>query len=285
MREVTNMKVVGHIQRGVATAVREMGRAAALLTLVGGGLIWFTPCLRLLPAMLQGEAQLDQINLIIQRETLEKEARRQPQNAEVAAQLALACFNLFEADQAFRSYERAIALDPQNPTYHRDLAEAMLSFRKEAAAYYRCDYKDVPALSFAESWKALDIDPQNRKLAREFAQSIYQYRVDGAEDTAIEAWRRVRDLSEAEQDVKEAHLHLSRWLMRKGAYGPARAHLRRAQGYQETGLLEMTTASLERAIEINGERHPRSHGRKRPFLRKARPQDLSSFAVDQRYVA
>jgi len=78
------------------------------------------------PALAEGMSAIEAKNWIAAIDSLAAAVKRDPGNADIFNLLGYAYRNLGKLDQAFRLYERALALDPQHRGAHEYVGEAYL---------------------------------------------------------------------------------------------------------------------------------------------------------------
>ena len=147
-----------------------------------------------------------------------------PKNPAAWNQIANFCAEHGPLTNAFVDYAKAIALNPAEPVYYRNLATTVYLFRKDAMAFYGLTEPQVFDKSLALYHQAMKLDPQNFLLATDYAESYYGIRPLRTND-ALAAWTNALQIAHDENERQGVNLHLARLKMAVSRYAEARAHL------------------------------------------------------------
>jgi tetratricopeptide (TPR) repeat protein len=160
--------------------------------------------------------------------------------------------------KAFEYYEKAIALNPREPTYYQNLATSVFLFRKDAMEYYRCEEPAVFDRSLELYRKAMALKPDDFLLASDYAMSFYGIKPPAslAEDARIQAQAKLHDqaiaawenaLRIAGDDVQRegVHIHLARIKINARRFSEARAHLEAVSNPVYADIKATITRNLE----------------------------------------
>lgn len=142
--------------------------------------------------------------------------------------------------KAFPAYEKAIALNPFEPTYRYNLGTVVFLFRKDAMAYYHCDEAAVFRRALEHYREVRRLRPHNFRYAFDVAQTWYGVKPDPADTSeerkaneaavahsALQSWHEALDLADNDRDRDGIFLHLARWHLRLGQWDAVRTNLAR----------------------------------------------------------
>lgn len=117
---------------------------------------------------------------------------------------------------AFACYEKAIALNSQEPLYYHNFGAVVFSFRNEAGEYYQLTNAEVFDKTLSLYKKALELDPKNFDLAEDIAQTYYGIKTSDQLSTmarpqeALDAWQYAASLAPSEFEKQGVRIHLAR---------------------------------------------------------------------------
>jgi tetratricopeptide (TPR) repeat protein len=125
---------------------------------------------------------------------------------------------------AFAAYEKAIALDPNEPVYYHNFGTTVYLFRKDAREFYGIAEAQVFDKALMLYSNSVRLDPTNFLLAADFAQSYYGIRPLRTND-ALHCWTNAMKVATTDSERQGVHLHLARIKNSVGRFDEARAHL------------------------------------------------------------
>lgn len=143
------------------------------------------------------------------------------------------------APKAFECLDRAIALQPAEALYLRNLAMLVASSREEAQAYYRLADEQAALRRALELYRqARHLDPHNFTLATDLAQLYYSIEPPAPKDPAqaaaaaerfadeaLAAWQAARQLARTDLERQGVSIHLARICLAQARWETARQHL------------------------------------------------------------
>jgi tetratricopeptide (TPR) repeat protein len=173
----------------------------------------------------------------------ETAAQLDPKNPAAWNQIANYCGEHGPLTNAFVNYAKAIALNPAEPVYYRNLATTVYLFRKDAMAFYGLTEPQVFDKALALYRQAMQLDPQNFLLAADYAESYYGIRPLRTND-ALAAWTNALQIARDDNERQGVNLHLARIKMAVGCLAEARAHL----GNVTNAAFADTRLRLERLV-------------------------------------
>ena len=115
-----------------------------------------------------------------------------------------------DPEQAFRCYEKALALAPQEPLYYQNYAAAVFLFRQDAGYHFQLEASGVLAKVLELYGRAQELDPDNFLLAEKIAQTHYSLPAPGKPQAALQAWKKAESLAPGEFERQGVALHLAR---------------------------------------------------------------------------
>jgi tetratricopeptide (TPR) repeat protein len=130
--------------------------------------------------------------------------------------------------KAFEHYEKAVALNPEEPVYLQNFATTMYLFRKDAMELYEIDEPEVFNRSLALYRKAIKLDPENFPLAADYAQSYYGIRPLRTND-ALAAWSYALKVANDDLEREGVFIHLARINLLASQFDTARQYLARVK--------------------------------------------------------
>jgi tetratricopeptide (TPR) repeat protein len=161
-------------------------------------------------------------------EQLEKAAELDPKNPATWNNLGNHYGHFGPTEKAFRSYEKAVALKPDEPLYHFNLATTVFLFRPAAREYYGITDEQVFDKALGLYDRTMQLDPSNFKLASEIASNYYVINFNLKPpriDEALRAWTNAFKLAPSEVDRQDVQIHFARFKINGGRFEEAREHL------------------------------------------------------------
>jgi tetratricopeptide (TPR) repeat protein len=159
----------------------------------------------------------------------ETAAQLDPKNPAAWNQIANYCAEHGPLTNAFVNYAKAIALNPAEPVYYRNLGTTVYLFRKDAMAFYNLTEPQVFDKALALYRQAMQLDPQNFLLATDYAESYYGIRPLRTND-ALAAWTNALQIARDDNERQAVNIHLGRIKMAISRFAEARAHLENVTG-------------------------------------------------------
>lgn len=164
---------------------------------------------------------------------------------------------------AFAYYDRAIALDPTQSLYYRNLATTLYLFRRDGSNYYQMTADQVMEKVKDLYGKALVLAPNDFILATEIAQTFYgikppvvgdpeadrKARVRLA-DQAVTAWNHALRIARDDKEAQGMMIHLARVNLNAGRLPEARAWLDRVTDPLYAASKRTLSRKLERAESV-----------------------------------
>ena len=157
-------------------------------------------------------------------EQLDKAREIDPNNAAVWNNLANYYGHNGPVTNAFVYYEKAIAIDSQEPIYYHNFGTTVYLFRKDAREHYHIEEQQVFDKALELYSQAMKLDPTNYALATDVAMTYYGIKPLRADD-AVRAWMNALTLAPELAERERVYLHLARIEMAAGRYPESRAHL------------------------------------------------------------
>lgn len=154
----------------------------------------------------------------------EKARALDPQNPAVWNNLANYYGEHGPVTNAFAFYTTAIELNPLQPVYHHNFGTTVYLFRKDAMEFFKLTEPEVFAKAFNLYSNALRLDPENFPLASDIAQTYYGIKPLRMED-ALQAWTNALALARDGIEREGVHLHFARVKLAAARYDEVRAHL------------------------------------------------------------
>jgi tetratricopeptide (TPR) repeat protein len=147
-----------------------------------------------------------------------------PQNPSMYNSLAGRYSESGPVDKSFTYFTKAIELSPKEPAYYHNFADVLFVRRKQAAIFYGLTEQGVYARSLLLYSNALTLDPLNFNFARDLAQTYYSLKPLPF-DRALGAWTNAINIARQEVDLHDSYVHLARVKMLAGRFDEARAQL------------------------------------------------------------
>jgi len=126
--------------------------------------------------------------------------------------------------KAFRNYTKAAALNPNEPVFLRNLANAIYVFRKDAMEYYGISERAVFDKALQLYRRALKLDPKNFQLAAELAEAFYLIKPLRTTE-ALQAWNGALSLAADDFERENVYLNMARLELNSGLLDEGRQHL------------------------------------------------------------
>ncbi|HEU0252170.1 MAG TPA: hypothetical protein VFR12_03995 [Pyrinomonadaceae bacterium] len=158
-------------------------------------------------------------------EQLEKARELDPENAAILNNLATHYGHVGPTDKALAYYEKAVAIDPNQPLYYRNFGDVVFLFRVAAMDYYKITEQEVYNKALGLYEKALKLEPTNFSLAEEVAKTYYGIRPVRTDD-ALAAWTNALKLATTDVEREGVFIHMARFKLNAGRFDEARALMR-----------------------------------------------------------
>lgn len=113
-------------------------------------------------------------------------------------------------EKAFTYYEKAIALNPNEPVYLHNFATTVFLFRQHVMRHYGINEQQVFDKAMDLYARAIKLDPKNFPLATDVARSYYVIKPLRIAD-AKAAWQYALQLAADDVEREGVYLHLARW--------------------------------------------------------------------------
>ncbi len=126
--------------------------------------------------------------------------------------------------KAFEYYAKAIELNPKEPVYYHNFGTTVFLFRNDAMEFYGITEQQVFDKALDLYSQALKLDPANFPLASDVAQTYYGIRPLRLE-AALKAWTNTLALAHDEIEREGVYLHLARLKLQTNRFPEVRAHL------------------------------------------------------------
>ena len=176
----------------------------------------------------------------------EKALALDPGNPDVYNNLAGRYAESGPVKKAFEYYEKAIAMNSQEPLYYHNFASSMYVLRTKAAAHYGIDEQQVFARIIGLYSNSVRLAPTNFTYATDLAQTYYSMRPFPAE-AAIGAWSNTLARAHNQLEREEAYIHLARTKMLGGHIPEARAQLNAVTNAEHWVLKSNLLHNIERS--------------------------------------
>jgi tetratricopeptide (TPR) repeat protein len=145
---------------------------------------------------------------------------------------------------AFICYEKAIALNSNEPVYFQNFAAAVYLFRPDAVKHYHITEQQVFSKALELYERAMKLDPTNFPLATDLAESYYGIKPVRI-DPALRAWTNALSIAHDDVEREGVYIHLARFKMYAGRFAEARDHLRGVTNEIYQVLKERVTRNLD----------------------------------------
>lgn len=169
---------------------------------------------------------------------LQKARELDPNNPAVWNQLANWHGHNSPVTNSFDYYQKAIDLDPTEPTYYWNFATTVFLFRRDATNHFKITEQQVFEKALVLYRKAVELDPENFELVTDYAQTYYGVKVPKIGDPEIDrqavqkhcdealgAWQVA--LKKARDDIEKqgVYVHFARLQINAGRFDDARTNL------------------------------------------------------------
>jgi tetratricopeptide (TPR) repeat protein len=154
----------------------------------------------------------------------EKALALDPNNPAIYNNLANVYGHHGPLEKAFEYYTKAVELDPRQSVYYHNFGTTVYLFRKDAQEFYGITEQQVFDKALELYRQALKLDPQNFPLASDVAQTYYGIKPLRTED-ALRAWTNTLAIAHDELEREGVYVHLARLNLLAGRFALARAHL------------------------------------------------------------
>ena len=178
------------------------------------------------------------------REQWEKALALNPQDPAAYNNLAHLYSQTGPVTRAFEYYGRAIELSPQQPLYYRNLGDAIYLYRTQSMEYYHLDEQQIYDKVLELYRKALSLDPTDFPLASDVAQVYYGFKPLRLE-AALRSWTNALALARDEIERQGVYLHFARLKLQTNRFEEARAHLSAVTNEMYAELKQRLTRNLE----------------------------------------
>ena len=158
------------------------------------------------------------------QEQWEKALALEPNDPAIYNNLANLYGHTGSVKKAFEYYAKAIELNSREPIYYHNFGTTVFLFRKDAREFYGITEQQVFDKALELYGKALKLDPQNFPLASDVAQTYYGIRPLRI-DEALKAWTNTLAIAQSGVEREGVYLHLARFKLMAGRFAEARAHL------------------------------------------------------------
>ena len=126
--------------------------------------------------------------------------------------------------KAFAYYAKAIELNPREPLYYHNMGDTVFLFRKDACEFYNITEQQVFDKALGLYAQALKLAPRDFTLASDVAQTYYGIRPLRVED-ALKAWTNTLAIAQSDVEREGVYVHMARVNMMAGRFPIARMHL------------------------------------------------------------
>ena len=138
--------------------------------------------------------------------------------------LANLCGHTGQVRKAFEHYAKAIELNPKEPIYYHNFGTTVYLFRQDAMGFYGISEQQVYDKALELYRKALELDPHNFPLAADVARTYYGIKPLRLED-ALRAWTNTLAIARDEIEREDVYLHFARLKLQADRFAEVRAHL------------------------------------------------------------
>ncbi len=158
------------------------------------------------------------------QEQYEKALALDTNNPAIYNNLANIYGHLGPVKKAFEFYTKAIQLNPLEPVYYHNFGTTVYLFRKDAEEYYSFNENQVFAKAFELYSNAMRLDPDNFPLASDIAQSYYGVQPVPTEQ-ALRSWTNALRIAHDEMEREGVYIHFARLKIMASRFAEARRHL------------------------------------------------------------
>jgi tetratricopeptide (TPR) repeat protein len=146
--------------------------------------------------------------------------------------------------KAFEYYAKAIELNPSEPLYYHNLGDVVYLFRKDAREFYGLTEQQVFDKALELYSKALKLAPHDFPLASDVAQTYYGIKPLRLED-ALRAWTNTLAIAHDEVEREGVYIHFARLKLQGERFTEVRAHLNAVTNDMYTVLKKRLARNLD----------------------------------------
>jgi tetratricopeptide (TPR) repeat protein len=179
--------------------------------------------------------------------------------------------------KVFSSYEKAVALAPEDATIRLNFGNALFVYRNDSMAFYHLDEQQVFDAAFRQFDQAIRLDPTNFELATDIATSYYAVKPFRYQ-AALAAWKRTEALAESDFERQGVQLHLARVEINAGNRAVASELLTRVTGFRAGHALITRSFRARAAPPGRSSAPPPPVPQSRAPRRSARPSPAAAAA-------
>jgi len=150
--------------------------------------------------------------------------------------------------KAFEYYAKAIALDPSQPLYYRNLAICVYMFRTDAEELFKISEQENFDLALALYRKAMKLDPDNFILATDYAECFYGIRPPRLQE-GLAAWNDCLKLAHDDVEREGVYIHLARIQLALNHFDESRRALDAVTNNMYSVLKNKLATNLNEAIQ------------------------------------
>jgi len=147
-----------------------------------------------------------------------------PKNADCLNNLAGCCEESGQAENAFRLYEKAINLNPNEGNYYHNFANSLYVFNKKAQEYYHLSERAVTFKMLNLYSRAAAAKPDSFEFALDAGKAYYSIHPLPVE-RALAVWTNSLHSARTEEEREEMMIHMARLTMIAGRLEEAEAEL------------------------------------------------------------
>lgn len=169
---------------------------------------------------------------------LQKARELDPKNPAVWNQLANWHGHNSPVTNSFDYYQKAVDLDPTEPTYYWNFATTVFLFRRDATNHFNITEQQVFEKALALYRKAVELDPENFELVTDYAQTYYGVKVPKTGDPkldhhavqkhcdeALGAWQVALKMARDDIEKQGIYVHFARLQINADRFDDARTNL------------------------------------------------------------
>jgi len=150
--------------------------------------------------------------------------------------------------KVFECYDKAIELDPGQSVYYHNLAVSVYMYRKDAEEYYHLDETQTFDKALALYRQAIKLDPDNFILFSDYAECFYGTNPPRWKD-GLAAWTEALKIAHDDGEREGVCIHLARIHLKLGEYDQAKADLNAVTNTNYAELKTRLTRNLNAALE------------------------------------
>ncbi|MHB8520116.1 MAG: tetratricopeptide repeat protein [Limisphaerales bacterium] len=145
---------------------------------------------------------------------------------------------------AFAYYQKAIAINSNEPLYYQNFATTVFLFRRDAEEFYHINEQQVFDRALELYRQALKLNPTSFVLASDLAETYYGIKPARLKE-AMDAWNYALKVAGNPEEREGVYLHLARYEMNSGRFGEARQHLNSVTNAMYAELRKRLVRNLE----------------------------------------